>query len=156
MIDIRIIYIIYLWLLFGMLTSFINCKLINLLKNNIYLQYIVLYFSILFLFITFEFEKNEHIFHYLKYAFYILILLILLIKTNKYISLFILFLLLIDGFIKLHINYLSTNNKDFQQYEKIREINQYIFIISLVIGFIFIVYKYKKKFSLKKFLSNNC
>ena len=139
-----------------MLTSFINCKLINLLKDNIYLQYIVLYFSILFLFITFEFEKNEHIFQYLKYAFYILILLILLIKTNKYISLFILFLLLIDGFIKLHINYLSTNNKDFQQYEKIREINQYIFIISLVIGFIFIVYKYKKKFSLKKFLSNNC
>lgn len=139
-----------------MLTSFINCKLINLLKNNIYLQYIVLYFSILFLFITFEFEKNEHIFHYLKYAFYILILLILLIKTNKYISLFILFLLLIDGFIKLHINYLATNNKDFKQYEKIREMNQYIFIISIVIGFIFIVYKYKKKFSLKKFLSNDC
>ncbi len=139
-----------------MLTSFINCKLIKLLKNNIFLQYIVLYFSILFLFITFEFEKNEHIFHYLKYAFYILILLILLIKTNKYISLFILFLLLIDGFIKLHINHLATNNKDFKQYEKIRVMNQYIFIISIVIGFIFIVYKYKKKFSLKKFLSNNC
>ena len=104
--------VIYLWLVFSITLRLFNCKIIKLIINNIYYQYITLLLSVFFLFIILE-PKNskKHIIFIFLNALILLILFILLLKTNKYISMLILFLILGSQTIKVHINYLNNIQK---------------------------------------------
>lgn len=151
---------IYLWLIFSITLSLFNCKIVKLINNNIYMQYITLLFSTFFLFIVLEPENSKkHIGILFINSFIILILFILLIKSNKYFSLLILFLILINQSLKVHINYLSNNNilnknKLITNYILLRHIINIIIYVLIILGFILIIFKEGSKFNFMKFLKN--
>lgn len=150
--------VIYLWLVFSITLRLFNCKIIKLIINNIYYQYITLLLSVFFLFIILE-PKNskKHIIFIFLNALILLILFILLLKTNKYISMLILFLILGSQTIKVHINYLNNIQKkeNIEIYYKSRYILNILIYILLILGLLFIFIEKGNKLKWKMFLSNN-
>lgn len=150
--------VIYLWLVFSITLRLFNCKIIKLIINNIYYQYITLLLSVFFLFIILE-PKNskKHIIFIFLNSLILLILFILLLKTNKYISMLILFLILGSQTIKVHINYLNNIQKkeNIEIYYKSRYILNILIYILIILGLLFIFIEKGNKLKWKMFLSNN-
>ena len=151
---------IYLWLIFGIALSLFNCKIIKIINKYLLLQYITLLLSIFFLFIVIEPENSKkHLSLLFLNSLIIFTFFILLVKINKFISLGILVLILINQMLKVHINYMINNNIEnnniINNYKKIRNYINISIIILIFIGFIFVIIENKNKFSLIKFFKNN-
>tara|TARA_B110000858_G_scaffold196521_2_gene255540 strand:- start:3581 stop:4072 length:492 start_codon:yes stop_codon:yes gene_type:complete len=150
---------IYLWLIFGITLSLFNCKILKIINKYIYIRYITLLLSIFFLFIILEPENSKkHILILFINSLIIFILFIILIKINKFFSLSIFLLILINQVLQVHIKYIinnNLNNKNADYYNNIRIIINKIIYIFIIIGFIFIIIEKGQKFNFLQFFQNN-
>lgn len=153
---------LYLWLLFGLSSSLLNCDIQKyLLKNTLYL-YISTFIGFFFLFTIMDDKKIIPIHYLWLKTFLVYILFIMLIKSKWYFSIPIIMLLLADQSIIYHIKYMEQEN-NLENMELLKDIRYYINIVIIVITIIgFIEYNYvkyrehKNTFSIKDLLLSRC
>ena len=104
---------LYLWLLFGYLSSMISCDLQKLMTENNAIRHIVGIIAFFFLFTLIDSQNKSHIhigYIWLK-TLIVYLIFILMTKSKWYFSISVLLLLIIDQSIKLHHDYMKNRNK---------------------------------------------
>jgi hypothetical protein len=116
---------LYLWLLFGYLSSMISCDLQKLMTENNIIRHIIGIIAFFFLFTLVDSNNKLHIGYVWLKTFIVYFLFILMTKSKWYFSLPVLLLIIIDQSIKFHIEYLNNINssdKSIIEFEDIRNI----------------------------------
>jgi hypothetical protein len=165
MIDVRTaIAGLYLWLLFGFLSTMVSCDVKRLMTTNVYVRHVVGIISFFLLFTVIETENEMDIFSIWTKTIYIYFIFLLMTKSKWYFSIPVFLLLIIDQSLKFQIKYeykQKTNKQVITRYENIRD-HIYTGIIGLiVVGFLHYTVRqyneYGSKFSLVKLLLyHNC
>jgi len=154
---------LYLWIIFGFLTSFLSCDLQKLLKSNVLVKHIFGILSFFFLFTVFDLN-NKGLASTWKKTILVYILFIMSIKNKIYITLPLLILIVIDQNIRIYISDKQKEDPDFDdtKLKLFREKCLLSFIIIAIIGFIMYGIRqkmeFKDKFSLTKLIfgTNSC
>jgi hypothetical protein len=165
MIDVRTaIAGLYLWLLFGFLSTMVSCDIKRLMTTNVYVRHVVGIISFFLLFTVIETENEMDIFSIWTKTIYIYFIFLLMTKSKWYFSIPVFLLLIIDQSLKFQIKFeykQKTNKQVITRYENIRD-HIYTGIIGLiVVGFLHYTVRqyneYGSKFSLVKLLLyHNC
>lgn len=141
---------LYLWLLFGYLSSMVNCDLQRLIQENWIFRHIIGLVSFLLLFTIIDLTSTDiSIPIILVKTVVVYTIFLLLIKSKWYFSLPVLSLLVIDQLIKSHITYITNkNNKDerITYYNNVRKVLGIVIYILIFIGFIAYLIRQKMEF----------
>ena len=106
MIDIRTaIAGLYLWLLFGFLSSIVSCDIKRLMTHNVFFRHAVGIISFFLLFTVLESDNEMDIFSIWIKTIYIYFIFLLMTKSKWYFSIPVLLLLLVDQSLKFQINF---------------------------------------------------
>lgn len=155
---------LYLWLLFGYLSSIISCDIKRLISDNIYFRHFVSLISFFLLFTVVEKDNTLDAWSvWLKTCFAYFIFL-LMMKSKLYFSIPTLCLIILDQSMKFQIDFVKKNtpkDKIIDYYESIREYIYKIIIVVVVVGFLHYALRqyneFGSKFSLVKlFLYSTC
>lgn len=141
---------IYLWLLFALLSDYINCDLRLYLKDSPHLLHALGLYCFFFLFTSADQNNNSNIFILWLKTFLVYILFVMATKTKWYIVLIILTLLFVDRTYKQYVyrneKYWSTVK--FEEHKKIQKTVNFWLTIGLIIviisGFIHYMWLHKK------------
>jgi hypothetical protein len=156
---------LYLWLLFGFLSSIVSCDVKRLMTNNVFVRHIVGIISFFLLFTVIESDNQLDVFSIWTKTVYIYFIFLLMTKSKWYFSIPVLLLLVVDQSLKFQIKFEESrkenkenkeNDPTFLRYENIRN-NLYVCIIALIVaGFVHYAFRqyneYGSKFSLVKLL----
>ena len=150
---------IYLWLLFGFLSSMISCDVQELMNNNIIFRHGISIIAFYLLFMIFETGPPKDVFFIWKKTLLIYFVFLLMIKNKWYFSIPILLILVADQSLKHQITYLSKINSadtNIIKYQNIGDKLYILLIVLIVCGFIHYTIKqytdYGSKFSIGKLL----
>ena len=130
---------LYLWLLFGYLSSMVGCDLQKLMVNYQIFRHIIGLIAFFFLFTVIDKNNKLHIKVLWQKTFVVYFVFLLMIKSKWYFSLPVLFILVADQTIKSHIEYLTQldpKDKDINKFEKLRNIIYKILIGLIITGFV--------------------
>jgi hypothetical protein len=130
---------LYLWLLFGYLSSLVSCDIKQYITKNAYFRHFIGLVSFFLLFTVVDKDNNLDIINIWLKTCYTYFIFLLMTKSKWYFSIPTLILLLIDQSIKFQIDFdknKDPKNKNIILYEKIREIIYFIIILMIVVGFI--------------------
>jgi len=149
----------YLWLLFGFLSTMINCDLQRFINSHPIARHIVAFIAFFFLFTLIDANNKTNITTIWVKTFVVYILFILTTKSKWYFALPVLGLLLIDQSLKKHISLLQAQNKaDPEKVLKYQEISRFINVFvtaTIIAGVIHYISlqktEYGKQFSYIKF-----
>ncbi len=153
---------LYLWLLFGFLSSIVSCDVKRLMTNNVFVRHIVGIISFFLLFTVIESDNQLDVFSIWAKTLYIYFIFLLMTKSKWYFSIPVLLLLVVDQSLKFQIKFEESrkekkeNDPTILGYENIRN-NLYVCIIALIVaGFVHYAFRqyneYGSKFSLVKLL----
>ena len=153
---------LYLWLLFGFLSSIVSCDVKRLMTNNVFVRHIVGIISFFLLFTVIESDNQLDVFSIWAKTVYIYFIFLLMTKSKWYFSIPVLLLLVVDQSLKFQIKFEESrkenkeNDTTILRYENIRN-NLYVCIIALIVaGFVHYTFRqyneYGSKFSLVKLL----
>ena len=150
---------LYLWLLFGFLSSIVSCDIKLLMTNNIFFRHFVGIISFFLLFTVLDKDNEIDIINIWIKTCFIYFIFLLMTKSKWYFSIPVLMLLLVDQSFKFQIEFIqkadSKSNK-INYYENIRTKIYISIIILIVIGFVhYAIRQYKEfgsKFSFAKLL----
>lgn len=164
MIDVRTaIAGLYLWLLFGFLSSMVSCDIKRMMTNNVFVRHIVGIISFFLLFTVIDTENELDIFTVWLKTIRIYFIFLLMTKSKWYFSIPVFLLLIIDQSLKFQIKYEEKRkNKALTvRYENIRDTIYTLIIALIAIGFLHYTAKqyaeYGSNFSLVKLLMyHNC
>lgn len=149
---------VFLWIIFGYLGSMLNCDLQRMIHKNPYFLHAIGFSAFCLLFTIIDNSNKSNIYIILFKTFIIYILFILLTKSQWFIVVPVVFLLVIDQFIKKDISIRETQNQDIKEYKylqiKITKAINIIIITLILLGCIHFVCK-MKKFSLYAFFEMN-
>lgn len=153
---------LYLWLLFGYLSSMVSCDVQKLMTNNILFRHIVGVIAFFLLFTLIDKDNKLHIYDIWKKTLVIYFVFLLMIKSKWYFSLPVLFILIVDQSIKSHIEYLTrfntkdNNIKNIIKFKKLRDVLYKILIGIIILGFLNYNWRqynqFEKDFSFTKLL----
>ena len=106
MIEIRtVIAGLYLWLLFGFLSSIVSCDIKRLMTHNVFFRHVVGIISFFLLFTVIEVESEMDVLSIWIKTIYIYFIFLLMTKSKWYFSIPVLLLLLVDQSLKFQINF---------------------------------------------------
>ena len=156
---------LYLWLLFGFLSSIVSCDVKRLMTHNVFVRHIVGIISFFLLFTVIESNNQLDVFSIWAKTVYIYFIFLLMTKSKWYFSIPVLLLLVVDQSLKFQIKFEESrkenkenkeNDPTILRYENIRN-NLYVCIIALIVaGFVHYTFRqyneYGSKFSLVKLL----
>jgi len=153
---------LYLWLLFGFLSSMISCD-IKQFMNNIYFRHFIGLISFFLLFTITDKDNNLNVGGIWLKTLFVYFIFLMMTKSKWFFSIPVLLLLIIDQSCKFEIDFIQKNKEErkknynkIQKYENVRKYLYYAIIILIVIGFIhYAVRQYKQfgsKFSFTKLL----
>lgn len=148
---------IYLWLLFGFLSVYVNCDLQRFLRNNPVVLHLVGLYTFFFLFTSLDSNNKAGLFVTWIKTFVIYVLFLLTTKSKWYFAVSVLLLLLVDKSYKYYVeqNKRMWNNEKRESLAKFQEALTYWLTFSIIaiifIGVIHYIYlqkiEYKSKFS---------
>ena len=159
---------LYLWLLFGFLSSIVSCDIKRLMTHNVFFRHIVGIISFFLLFTVIESDNELDVFSIWAKTVYIYFIFLLMTKSKWYFSIPVLLLLVVDQSLKFQIKFEekrkenkenkenNENDTTILRYETIRN-NLYVCIIALIVaGFVHYAFRqyneYGSNFSLVKLL----
>ena len=96
---------LYLWLLFGFLSSIVSCDIKRLMTHNVFFRHVVGIISFFLLFTVLEPDNEMDIFSIWIKTIYIYFIFLLMTKSKWYFSIPVLLLLLVDQSLKFQINF---------------------------------------------------
>ena len=150
---------LYLWLLFGFLSSIVSCDIKLLMTNNIYFRHFVGIISFFLLFTVIDKDNDMDIISIWIKTCFIYFIFLLMTKSKWYFSIPVLLLLLVDQSFKFQIEFtqkVDPKSNKINYYENIRKKVYISIIVLIVIGFIhYAIRQYKEfgsKFSFAKLL----
>jgi len=160
MIDIRTaIAGLYLWLLFGFLSSIVSCDIKHLMTHNIFFRHIVGIIAFFLLFTVIDTDTEADILSIWMKTIYIYFIFLLMTKSKWYFSIPVLFLLVVDQSFKFQMKFeekRKNNGPTMALYENIRDKLNICIIALIVIGFMHYAIRqyneYGSKFSLIKLI----
>jgi hypothetical protein len=140
---------LYLWLLFGFLSSIVSCDFKRWIHDNIWFRHIVGIVAFFFLFTVIDVSNDIPIGIVWLKTIIVYILFLLMVKSKWYFSVPLLVLLIIDQSIKSHHSYTQNKNKSdpaLPTYNKWRNYLSYMIYAIIVIGFISYGIRQRKEF----------
>ena len=136
---------IYLWALFGFVSSSLSSDLHREMSNNIYFRHIISIITFFLLITVMDSENKEGILSSLLKTTIVYILFIMSTKNKLFVSITIFAILVIDNMIKLYSNTLE----DKESYNKIRHYLYISLIVVIILGYIHYFIRAKKDFGSK-------
>lgn len=141
---------LYLWLLFGYLSTMVACDLQKWMANSMLFRHFIGLSSFLLLFTVFDSTNQVPIQVLITKSIIVYIAFIFMIKSKWYFALPVLVILIIDQLIKAQVIYLNKDEKNNQntinRLNKIRYILGAILGILIITGFILYVIRQKIEF----------
>ena len=152
---------LYLWLLFGYLSSMIGCDLQRWMTRHQSFRHIIGIFAFFLLFTLFSENNDNHIISVLIKTVAVYFVFILMTKSKWYFSIPTLLLLVIDQGLKYQSTYLKKQNKSYETLDTIRGYIDYALLALIVFGFVSYGVRQKNTFGdkfsfLKLLFSNKC
>ena len=171
---------LYLWLLFGFLSSIVSCDIKRLMTHNVFFRHAVGIISFFLLFTVLEPDNEMDIFSIWIKTIYIYFIFLLMTKSKWYFSIPVLLLILVDQSLKFQISFEKQkevkekgengenvkeienvekvengeNGSTIVRYENIRNKLNVSIIALIVVGFLHYIYRqyneFGPKFSLVK------
>ena len=129
---------LYLWLLFGYLSSMVSCDLQRLMNNSTIFRHFVGIISFQLLFTTLDSENQDDIFRTATKTLAVYIIFILLTKSKWYFSIPILCMIVLDQSIAYQGKYLRKKGDETQAntIDSVREVMGVGLIALIVVGFV--------------------
>ena len=173
---------LYLWLLFGFLSSIVSCDIKRLMTHNVFFRHVVGVISFFLLFTVIEPDNEMDVVSIWIKTFYIYLIFLLMTKSKWYFSIPVLLLLLVDQSLKFQLNFekqkevkekgengenvkkienvekveTGENGSTIVRYENIRNKLNVSIIALIVVGFLHYTYRqynvFGPKFSLVKLI----
>jgi len=140
---------LYLWLLFGFLSSMVGCDFQKwMVSSNIFRHFIGI-ISFFFLFTIFSTTGNvKGSMDIWKQTIFVYILFLFMVKNKWYYLLPVLILLVIDQSIKVQLTYETQNSNEtnVKKYNEIRNNISTLIIVIVIVGFVDYTLRQKKEF----------
>lgn len=130
---------LYLWLLFGFLSTMVSCDFQRWMKDNILMRHFIGIIAFFFLFTILDKTNKSSIGIVWLKTFMVYAVFLLMIKSKWYFSLPVIVLLIIDQSLKSQYLYLEQTNKDdttLPSITKWRNNLSYIIYGVIIIGFV--------------------
>lgn len=140
---------LYLWLLFGYLSSMVSCDLQKMMQNNMIMRHSIGIIAFFFLFTVVDKDNKSPIISLWGKTIYVYLLFLLLVKSKWYFSLPVLLCLVIDQTLKSHIDYLTnidTNDKNIEKYKNYRNKLFTVMLLLIVGGFVHYTFRQYNEF----------
>ena len=148
---------LYLWLLFGFLSTMVSCDIQQWMHHSIVFRHFVGIIAFFFLFTVIDKDNKSHISLLWLKTFFIYGIFLLMVKSKWYFSIPVLLLLVIDETIKLHYDYLKRNSEKpetLEAWDHIRNNINKLIIGLIVIGFGDYAFRHYKEFGKDFSLTN--
>lgn len=149
---------LYLWLLFGFLSTMVSCD-IKQFMDNVYFRHFIGLIAFFLLFTITDKDNDLDIGGIWIKTFFVYFIFLMMTKSKWFFSIPVLLLLIIDQSYKFEIEFIQKDKKEInkiQKYENIRKYLYYVIMTLIVIGFIHYTLKqynqYGSKFSFIKLL----
>jgi len=152
---------LYLWLLFGYLSSMAGCDLQRWMINHQGFRHIIGIVAFFLLFAILDTDNHINVGNVILKTFLVYFVFILMTKSKWYFSVPTLLLLVVDQGLKYQANYLEKENKSHKNIDKVRTYIDYIIGALIMSGFILYADRqyseFGKEFSFMKLLfSSKC
>ena len=152
---------LYLWLLFGYLSSMIGCDLQRWMTTHQSFRHVIGVVAFFLLFTLFNESNDNHILSVLVKTVAVYFVFILMTKSKWYFSIPTLLLLVVDQGLHYQSTYLQKQKKPHETLDKIRGYIDYALFALIVCGFIFYGVRQKNTFGdkfsfLQLLFSNKC
>lgn len=152
---------VYLWLLFGYLSSMVSCDLQRWMQTNTAFRHFVGVVSFFFLFTILDVKNREHTSLVVAKTLVVYIMFLMMVKSKWYFSIPVILVLIIDQTAKVHIEYLEEQNLPTENYIQVRKGCTLVMTLLIVTGFISYAIRQHQEFGKdfswgKLFLSHTC
>lgn len=152
---------LYLWLLFGYLSSMVGCDLQRWMTKNQSFRHIIGIIAFFLLFTLFSENNDNHILSVLIKTVAVYFVFILMTKSKWYFSIPTLLLLVVDQGLKYQSTYLKKQKKSYETLDTIRSYIDYALVALIIFGFVSYGIRQKNTFGdkfsfLKLLFSNKC
>ena len=130
---------LYLWLLFGYLSSMVSCDMQRWMQDSLLFRHFVGIVAFFFLFTIIDNNNTTAIYYIWMKTLLVYFIFLLMIKSKWYFSLPVFLILIVDQSLKSHNDYLAKKDPNDPEIVKLNQARNglYIALISLiVIGFI--------------------
>jgi len=127
---------LYLWLLFGYLSTMVSCDLQRWMKDSLLFRHFVGVIAFFFLFTVLDTSNKATIGSLWIKTFFVYAIFLMMVKSKWYFAIPVILLLVGDQSLKVHSDYLEKEGKDKKEIEQIDSYRQMInkLIIALIIG----------------------
>ena len=127
---------LYLWLLFGYLSTMVSCDLQRWMRDSLLFRHFVGIIAFFFLFTVLDTSNKAPIAALWIKTFFIYAIFLMMVKSKWYFAVPVLLLLVGDQSLKVHADYISKDGKDKKTVYQIDYYRQLInkLIIALVVG----------------------
>jgi hypothetical protein len=112
---------LYLWLLFGYLSSMVSCDIKRMMENNIIFRHFVGIVAFFLLFTVIDKDNEVDIMQVWMKTITTYFVFLLMTKSKWYFSIPTLVMIVLDQSIKFHIDFLKQQDKPIEDYEKARD-----------------------------------
>jgi hypothetical protein len=102
---------LYLWLLFGFLSSMVSCDMQRWMKDNTAFRHLVGIVAFFFLFTVIDQKNQQPVSYIWAKTFFVYFLFILMIKSKWQFSIPVLLLLIVDQSIRVQMDYMERKSK---------------------------------------------
>lgn len=157
---------LYLWLLFGYLSTMVSCDLQRWMMNNTIFRHFIGIVAFFFLFTVFDTTGTSSVGKIWLKTVFVYFIYILMTKSKWQFALPVLLLLIIDQTIALHIKYIKANpeennKKEIKSWNSRRDYLDILMILFIVVGVIHYIIRQRNEFGKgfswsKFFFVNRC
>lgn len=126
---------LYLWLLFGFLSSMVSCDMQRWMKDNATFRHFIGIIAFFFLFTVIDRKNKQSVAHVWTKTLFVYFLFILMIKSKWQFSVPVLALLIVDQSIRVQVDYLERTTSDSKENAvTIDKWNQLRSVLSIILG----------------------
>jgi len=140
---------LYLWLLFGFLSSMVSCDMQRWMQDSILFRHFVGVVAFFFLFTIIDNNNTSPIYYIWMKTLIVYFIFLLMVKSKWYFSLPVFIILIIDQSLLSQTNYLKKQNTNDSQINTINQVRNILYIVILCligIGFIHYFFRQRKEF----------
>jgi hypothetical protein len=140
---------LYLWLLFGFLSTMVSCDFRRWMNDNIWFRHFIGVIAFFFLFTVLDDSNKISIGVTWLKTITVYLIFLLMVKSKWYFSVPVLLLLIVDQSLKVHHNYLQKKNSNDDSLDSIIKWRNYLSIAIygvIIVGFIMYGIRQYKEF----------
>jgi uncharacterized protein with PQ loop repeat len=152
---------VYLWLLFGYLSSMVSCDLQRWMQSSTAFRHFIGLVAFFFLFTILDVRNREHTSLVMAKTLVVYIMFLMMVKSKWYFSIPVILVLIVDQTAKVHIEYLEEQQLPIEKYVEVRKICTLVMTLLIILGFMSYALRQYNEFGqdfswAKLFFSHTC